>query len=282
MEAMGEGGGERGELGLGFTEIETNAEGLKPSEIFHIVKELIGFVLYMHHQIPSVLQHLEDEFDALKDEYKGLESTSVKESKASLQRQHNMRKREVKSGIKRLEKLMNAISSLVSALKEAIDGTSNIHGVTLVLGASPARPQHVYEMFFPCGRVDSGDTTGCIKSKVAEALSRKVIRALISSGAGSASYTGPTKLFLLVRSPCTLNLPLHFLPKRDFKYHKKAVPFRLHIKSKTYNAVVGGCHHTSEIGPSASPLHSTSDDVLWFQCRHTVRGLPSKASEAGC
>ena len=54
MESTGEGGGGGGgELGLGFTEIETNAEGLGPSEMFHITKELIGFVLYMHHQIPS-------------------------------------------------------------------------------------------------------------------------------------------------------------------------------------------------------------------------------------
>ena len=69
---------------------------------------------------------------------------------------------------------MDAISSLLSALQQALEGTSNIHGVILVLGASPARPQHVYEMFFPCGRIDSGNTTGCTKSKVAEALSRKV------------------------------------------------------------------------------------------------------------
>lgn len=29
------------------------------------------------------------------------------------------------------------------------------------------------------------------------------------------------KLFLLVKAPATLKLPMHFLPKRDFKYHKK-------------------------------------------------------------
>lgn len=50
MESTSGGGGE---LRLGFSTIETGAECLSPSEMFHIVKELIGFVLYMHHQIPS-------------------------------------------------------------------------------------------------------------------------------------------------------------------------------------------------------------------------------------
>lgn len=98
------------------------------------------------------------------------ESISVKESKVSIQRQHNIRKRVVKSGIKRLEKLMNSISSLLSALQQALDGPSCIHEVIVILGGSPARPQHVYELFFPYGRVDSGSA----KRKVAEALSRKV------------------------------------------------------------------------------------------------------------
>ena len=49
MESRGKGGG----VGLRVTEIETAADGLGRSEIFHIVKEILGFVLYMHHQIPS-------------------------------------------------------------------------------------------------------------------------------------------------------------------------------------------------------------------------------------
>lgn len=52
MESTDEGGG-GGELGLGFAEIDAVAEGLGRSEVFRIVKEVIGFVLYMHHQIPS-------------------------------------------------------------------------------------------------------------------------------------------------------------------------------------------------------------------------------------
>lgn len=62
-----------------------------------------------------------------------------------------------------------------------------------------------------------------VKSRAAEALSRKAIRALISNGAGSASYPGPSKLFLLVKAPSSFNQPLHFLPKRDFRYSNKVI-----------------------------------------------------------
>lgn len=50
MESSGEGG--EGGSGLGFSEIETKSEALARAEVFHIVKEVIGFVLFMHSQIP--------------------------------------------------------------------------------------------------------------------------------------------------------------------------------------------------------------------------------------
>ena len=39
--------------GLGLVEVQAAAAALRRSEVFHVVKELVGFVLYMHHQIPS-------------------------------------------------------------------------------------------------------------------------------------------------------------------------------------------------------------------------------------
>ncbi|XP_010941759.1 uncharacterized protein [Elaeis guineensis] len=274
MESRGKGGG----VGLRVTEIETAADGLGRSEIFHIVKEILGFVLYMHHQIPSILQHLENEYDTLKEEHKSLEETVLKpiESKPSFQRKHNLRKREVKQGIKRLEKLMNSISSLLSALQGALDEMPNIQGVTMVLGASPLRPQHVYQMLFFHGKFDYGSAKDSTKSKVAEALSRKAIRALISSGAGSSSYAGPSKLFLLVKSTSTFNLPLHFLPKRDFHYSKKIAPFNLNIKCKIPDRVINDSQHTSKVASSSCLSDSTLNDVIWFQCRHIIKGLASK------
>lgn len=34
-------------------------------------------------------------------------------------------------------------------------------------------------------------------------------------------FLGPTKLFLLVQAPASLNLPLHFLVKREIRENKK-------------------------------------------------------------
>ncbi|XP_026665272.2 uncharacterized protein LOC103719697 isoform X3 [Phoenix dactylifera] len=236
MESSGEGGG----VGLRFTEIETAADGLGRSEIFHIVKEILGFVLYMHQQIPSILQHLENEYDTLKEDHKSLEETVLAptESKASFQRKHNLRKRE---------------------------------GVTMVLGASPLRPQHVYQMLFFHGKFDSGSAKDSTKSKVADALARKAIRALITSGAGSSSYAGPSKLFLLVKSSNTFNLPLYFLPKRDFRYSKKIAPFNLNIKCKIPDQVINDSQHTSKVASSPCLSDSSLNDAICFKLRLKFR-----------
>jgi hypothetical protein len=82
--------------------------------------------------------------------------------------------REVKHGIKRLEKLVNTVGGLESALQLIISEVLCIEEVILVLGASPIRPQHVYELCFSRGNAVPGDDGGFAKSKVAEGLSRKV------------------------------------------------------------------------------------------------------------
>ena len=132
----------------------------------------------------------------------------------------------MKQGIKRLEKLMNSISSLLSAIQNMLTETPNIQRVVLVLGGSLVRPQHVYEILFPHGRFVSASANDCSKKKAAVALSKKVlllpcisiiciqfikvhfynligylsqaIRALISNGAGARSYAG----YLLSLSYC--------------------------------------------------------------------------------
>ncbi|KAH8515512.1 hypothetical protein H0E87_004110 [Populus deltoides] len=159
--------GEGSSSEMEFTEVETNTDSGDNSVIFRVTKSVIGFVLYMHQQIPSILLDISLEFDTLQTEYKEL---------LSVRRDHLSRMRGVKRGIRRLEKLVNTV----------------------------------------------GDDGGFTKSKVAEGLSRKVAHALISKVAGSSSYPGPTKLFLLVKAPASFNLPLHFLPKRDIRYCKKA------------------------------------------------------------
>ncbi|KAA8550878.1 hypothetical protein F0562_002562 [Nyssa sinensis] len=261
------------------TEIETSADSLDISVIFHVVTDILGFVLFMHQQIPSIFQDMSLEFDSQQTEYKELEILLTQtEVKASLRRKHAGRMREIKQGIRRLEKLMTTISSLRTALQLVISEIPNVQGVILVLGASPIRPQCVYELCFSHGKVISGGARDFTKSRAAEGLSRKAIRMLISKGAGSDTYAGPTKLFLLVKAPSSLNLPLHFLPKRDFRYSKKVVPLRLRFKCRTHDHEVDAAQYDSQTASFVSLMDSTSDDLIWFQCRHIIKGLASKTS----
>ncbi|KAG6785926.1 hypothetical protein POTOM_007517 [Populus tomentosa] len=115
--------------------------------------------------------------------------------------------REVKCGIRRLEKLVNIVGGLESVLQLIISEVFCFEEVILVLGASPIWSPHVYELCFLRGNVVAGDGGGSTKSKVAEGLSRKAACFLISKGAVSSSYPGPTKLFLLVKAPASFNLP---------------------------------------------------------------------------
>ncbi|KAF9614351.1 hypothetical protein IFM89_018104 [Coptis chinensis] len=250
--------------GRSITEIKTSLEKLDGAVIYHVVKDLIGFILYMHQQIPSILQDLSDEFHALQIERKDLELISTQsEVKASSRRNQIGRMREVKQGLKRMEKLMNTLASLNTAIQLMLNESHNIEGVMLVLGSSPIRPQQVYEMFFSHGSFVAEHTIDYNKSKAAETLSRKAIRALVSDGAGSVSYAGPTKLFLLAKAPATFNLPLHFLPKRDFRYSKKIVPFKLCIKCKVREQDMD----TSECCASSSSIGlpvATSNDSIWY------------------
>ncbi|KAG8045147.1 hypothetical protein GUJ93_ZPchr0008g13391 [Zizania palustris] len=278
--ATGVGGSSQPPRGLGLVEVQAAAASLRRSEVLHVVKELLGFVLYMHHQIPSVLQNLENEFADLKEEMTEMALPSA-DLKPSDKRKYNTRKREVKRKIKKQEKLMSGLSNLLSALQKALDQVPSIGGVLLILGGSLVRPLFVYDIIISHGRFDSGSANEHGASKLAQSVSRKAIRALISSGAGSLSYTGPTKLFVLVRCPCTLNLPLEFLPKRDFRYSKKVLPLQMCIKCNT--ASDQKCHQqiASTVDASSCTSESSLSDVIWFQCKHTVRGLPCKASLEG-
>ncbi|KAK9139706.1 hypothetical protein Scep_009387 [Stephania cephalantha] len=258
------------------TEIEAASEALEKSVIFHVVKEMIGFVLYMHQQIPSILQDLNLEFDAMRIERNDLESGLKQgEAKASIRRKLSGRMRESKKGMRKLEKLMNSIASIHDALQQMLEEVHGVQGVVLLLGSSPLQPRHVYELSFSQGNVASESEIECTKNKAAEALSRKIIRTLISNGAGSVSYAGPMKLFLLVKAPASFTLPQHFLPKREFRYKKKTVPFRLHIKCKVRNQIM---ENSLQPFQSSTFSESESNEIIWFQCRHTIKGLACKSS----
>ncbi|XP_019177348.1 PREDICTED: uncharacterized protein LOC109172611 [Ipomoea nil] len=267
--ALGGGGISNMEL----TTIEAASASLDGSFIFHVVADIVGFVLFMHQQIPSVLQDLTFEFDELQDEFKDLETAlAQEETRGPLRRKHAARKREVRMGIKRLEKLMNMVSSMKTALQLIITEIPCIESVLLVLGPSPLRPLHIYELHFPRrARVSSVDYT---RTRVVETLCKKAIRELVSRGAGSSSYPGPTKLYLLVRAPSSLSLPLHFLPKRDFRFSKKVAPIKLQFRCRGKTA----SHDDNQAENAISFTDSASDDIIWFQCRHVIKGLPSRTS----
>lgn len=269
---------EEGEGETGCTVIEAASDTLDTSIKFHIVTDILGFVLFMHHQIPSLLQDLTLEFDQLNTEFAELETAIVQAETCSLRRTHASRKREVRMGIRRLAKLMNTISSLKTALQLMITEFLDIQRVVLILGPSPLRPLHVYELNFSReAAASAGDFT---RNRVVEALSKKAIRDLISKGAGSSSSTGPTKLFLLVQAPSSINLHLHFRPKRDFRYNKKIVPFKVRFSCRTKNLEGEVCADDTHAA-KAITSHSSNvddDDVIWFQCRHIIKGLASRAS----
>lgn len=148
------------------------------------------------------------------------------EVKPGIRRKHAGEMREAKRGIRRFQKLMNQVSDVQTALKLAISEVPRFQQAILVVGASPLRPQHVYELSFSSWNgvlTGERDEIDFGKSRAAEVLCKKAIRELIDKGAGRAAYSGPSKLFLLVKAPASFNMPLHFLPKRDFKYSNKVI-----------------------------------------------------------
>uniref|UniRef100_R7WEA7 Uncharacterized protein n=1 Tax=Aegilops tauschii TaxID=37682 RepID=R7WEA7_AEGTA len=139
-------------------------------------------------QTNRVLQSLETEFAGLKEEMSEM-TAPLAELKPSDQRKYNTRKREVRCRIKKQEKLMKGISTVLSAFQQALDKVSTIEGVALILGGSLVRPLFVYDITVTHGRFDSGSVKGHGTTKLAQSVSRKAVRALISCGAGSLSYT---------------------------------------------------------------------------------------------
>ncbi|KAL1816673.1 hypothetical protein ACET3Z_019247 [Daucus carota] len=262
-----------------FSNVETASESLERCVIYHVVIDVLGFILFMHQQIPSILQDISLEFDALHSEYKDLDAIIAQpDMKASLRRVHAGRKREVRMGIRKFEKLMKNVSNIQSALQLVITEIPDIKGVILVLGTSSVRPQHVYELCFSHGKVASGSDCNFLKSKAAEGLSRKAIRTLVSKSAGSDSYAGPTKLFLLVKAPVSFSQPMHFLPKRDYRYNKKILPLRLRFKCRSQNRELNAPCGGSLNAISTDSVDTNADDLIWFQCRHVIKGMACRTS----
>ncbi|XP_062114261.1 uncharacterized protein LOC133825294 [Humulus lupulus] len=256
-----------------YMEIKTTADSIDSSMIFHAINEVSGFLLYTYQQIPYVLQDITLEFKKWCKEYSKLETDLAQiQGTGVLRRKHASEMREIKYEIRRFEKLIRTISDFQTALKLMISEVPNFQAAILVLGATPLRPRAVYEFSFPNHHSASVVTApDFAKTRAAEVLAKKAIRGLISKRVGSGSYPGISKLFLLVKAPSSMNLPLHFVPKRDFRYSKKVVPFIVRFKCRTQ-----AC---KEMDANDLELHTESstetapNELIWFQCRHVIKGL---------
>lgn len=96
------------------------------------------------------------------------------ELKASSRRKHVSKMRDIKMGIRRMDKFMNTLLKVQNAIKVIISEVAAIEGVILALGASPLRPQHIYALNFSHGTAGSKVSDDFARSKAAEGLSRKV------------------------------------------------------------------------------------------------------------
>ncbi|RAL45737.1 hypothetical protein DM860_009601 [Cuscuta australis] len=259
--------------------IESAAGSMDGAFVFHVVYDIIGFALFMHQQIPSLLQDLTSEFDELLAEFKELEAVLAhEETTGPARRKHASRKREVRVCMRRWNKFMNTISNVKTALQLMLTEVPSIETLLLVIGSTPIRPLHVFELHFSQGgRVRSPDYS---RTRAVETILKKAIRELVSRGAGSSSNPGATKLYLLVRAPSSLSLPLHFVPKRDFRFSKKKVePFKLVFKCKV-NGDLGKTPGSADNQDANTMTFTDSafDDIIWFQCRHVIKGFATRTS----
>nr|GEW27182.1 hypothetical protein [Tanacetum cinerariifolium] len=253
---------------------------MKRNELW--IKRLITWILLKFCVIFRILQDLNLEFDGLNTEYKDLEiALAQTELKGSERRIQMGRKREVKHGIKRLEKLMKTVANTQTALQLLFSEMPHVEAVILILGGSPGRPRHVYEVSFSHGQGVRSDPSDFTRTRVAEGISRKVIRTLVSKGAGSDTYADyQIEILYNVRQSFLFQVNGGELVHHHCSDYAVLfiVPMRLRIKCKNQGrgAHAQKCDHQSADLNNMSD--STSDDYIWFQCRHVIKGLACKST----
>lgn len=77
-------------------------------------------------------------------------------------------------GIRRMDKFMNTLLKVQTAIKVMISQVPTMEKLVLALGASPLRPLHIYVLNFSHGAARTTDSDDFGRSKLAEGLSRKV------------------------------------------------------------------------------------------------------------
>ncbi|KAL3685901.1 hypothetical protein R1sor_003923 [Riccia sorocarpa] len=256
---------------------------LSMKALMHMFRELIYFVLYMHQQMPCTYEELQNCRTSHAAEEEVGEADSARSSKET-RLQRGRERREAKR-LRKLLKLKDEIERLVHSLRSGLSILADFRSVLLLLGNSPLRPKHVYEVQLDCelnGRVyDEAEDSRGEKSK--SDLSRKLIRALISDAA-SSSTDGPMKLFLLVQASSNpQRVPEDFPPKRGFVMTGKRICRTLvrivQEQAKNLEDEVSSIS-LSDRSPSQSQDmdldtddNHDAEDLIWYQCVHTVKGL---------
>ena len=100
--------------------------------------------------------------------------TPTQESDARSSRARKQKIRQEKQGMRRRNKLMAGICSLLSSLHIILDEVPILHGLMLILGSTILRPLYAYDINFFHENIDSGSSTNESVSKVAKYISRKV------------------------------------------------------------------------------------------------------------
>ncbi|KAI5083356.1 hypothetical protein GOP47_0003099 [Adiantum capillus-veneris] len=191
-----------------------------PVDWIVVVRDIISYILFMHHQIPLPLDQLElNATENIKTFSQGDAFSLPSEKRVGL-----WKARVVKRVMKRREKLRQSIQALLTALQGAFQTLSFMPSVLLLLGSSTKQPRAAYDIQFLgrsnpmhslCQYKDSpGLGKGISPENFTISLSKRITRTLISEDKGPL-LTGPLKLFLLIKADATSCIQ-DFFPKRCY------------------------------------------------------------------
>ncbi|KAG6543958.1 hypothetical protein Mapa_014582 [Marchantia paleacea] len=250
---------------------------ISSKELLHLLTELIYFVLYMHQQMPCTYEELKN---CCKEQTEAVVARSSGAGDSSNPALRGRQRREEASNLRKLVKLKDQIEKVVRALKSSLTSLSDIRSVLVILGPSPMRPKHVYEVHLRCQVNDVGDDTVEDRPKSSD-LARKLIRALISDGATSSAESS-MKLFLVIGASANpISVPEDVHPKRGLVISRKQgsrTSVRLVQQRETNLEAEVSSICLSDPSPSTSDDDDSNEslcdnDYMWYQCLHTVKGL---------
>lgn len=229
-----------------------------------ILREVTKFMLYFQRQSPGPYDEMVEivhDIAEMNEADQGSRAGAV-------------RVRRRKTRHKRLLQFVQHSKALFHLLEPHVLVESRVTDVMLILGASAARPKMAVQLVLgPRGVVtESASVDPAVLTKQAADCARRVLRALIQSAADMPMASGPTKLLVLVRAPSD-SPPPEFLPKRTFKPHWK-------FGRKVFNPLQITLDCDGRATRSLLESHPLEDsdapaDLLWYQCRVAVKGMPA-------